>query len=336
MSTTRLQVKTFDQFGNMRRVYNEKFKDGAKSLKAPTGITTDGPYMYIAEGTPDGWEGVQEKVEQLVADLLRVPPWPTISPPRPLQFKNTQVGKFIVDDNRATSTKHEEPDQAKGTADAHVLDVPLQHAHGLAHITDGVEGKPTLYVADTGHHRIIALDPKTMTPRFVFAREGGGEGELRSPRGVAAMGETLVVADAGNYRVCVFSLRGTFQRAIGERPPRPIDRPSFFTNEPHHVSLAEGCIMPGPTPLIVPRGRPQLDAFLCLPADQVIRLPLAIAGTSSCSRTMARVCMFSIQPRVHRLGCSCRRTTSTGTARARSPPCASATGSSTSAQTPSS
>ena len=102
----------------------------------------------------------------------------------------------------------------------------------------------TLYVCDTGNHRVLALDPADMaTVRFSIGHEGSADGELREPRAVVVRDELLVVADSGNYRVCVFTLRGTFRRAIGTRPPRPVDRPSFFSRPPSHVALASGGIL---------------------------------------------------------------------------------------------
>lgn len=115
------QVKVFDQYGTVRRTYNEKFKQGARSLRAPCGIATDGTHMYVAEGTPAGAPGVPDRVE-----------------------------KFDVEDNRAHNTKQEAADKSRGVADRH-SGADLRHPHGLAYLKEGVGGEPTLYVVSGGH-----------------------------------------------------------------------------------------------------------------------------------------------------------------------------------------
>ena len=59
---------------------------------------------------------------------------------------------------------------------------------------------------------------------------------------VAACGDLLAIADAGNHRVCIFTLRGTFLRAIGGKPSKfsKAQTPGQFVKPPGHVALAEG------------------------------------------------------------------------------------------------
>ncbi|MBK6766135.1 MAG: hypothetical protein IPG71_07365 [bacterium] len=62
----------------------------------------------------------------------------------------------------------------------------------------------TLYIADTGHHRLVALDS---TGRVTHeSSQGGSSGELRWPEDVAvgAAGRVFV-ADAGNRRIVEFT-----------------------------------------------------------------------------------------------------------------------------------
>jgi hypothetical protein len=55
-------------------------------------------------------------------------------------------------------------------------------------------GNGLLYIADTGHHRIVVAQPDGKVVDFV---EG-----FKSPQGLCVDGATLYVADTGNHRVC--------------------------------------------------------------------------------------------------------------------------------------
>jgi DNA-binding beta-propeller fold protein YncE len=63
-----------------------------------------------------------------------------------------------------------------------------------------------LFIADTGHHRIVVADPETGEVRNVFGsgrpglRDGPAmEAEFQDPQGLAVDGTTLYVADTGNH-----------------------------------------------------------------------------------------------------------------------------------------
>ena len=90
---------------------------------------------------------------------------------------------------------------------------------------------------------VIALDPKELTLRFHVGRAGDGEGQLRYPVDVAAHGDLLAVADAGEstHRVSIFTLRGTFLRHVGERPSKFSSgaRPGQFIHAPRYVAMSE-------------------------------------------------------------------------------------------------
>lgn len=91
---------------------------------------------------------------------------------------------------------------------------------------------------------VAALDPKELTERFSVGRAGSVESELKRPVAVAAHGDLLAVADAAEdtHRVSIFSLRGTFQRHIGEKPSKFSTgaRPGQFLNPPKFIAMAEG------------------------------------------------------------------------------------------------
>ena len=76
--------------------------------------------------------------------------------------------------------------------------------------------KSMVAVADTGNHRISVWHTNG-TFAFNFGSEGSGEGEFRSPGGVAMYraGWLIAVADTGNHRVQIFWPNGTFYFAFG-------------------------------------------------------------------------------------------------------------------------
>ena len=101
----------------------------------------------------------------------------------------------------------------------------------------------TLYVCDSGNGRVLALNPKELDEvRFEIGRPGDGDGELNEPVSVCASGDHLAIAERGNHRVSVFTLRGTFLRHVGERPSKFSSgaRPGQFVRPPVHVAMAPG------------------------------------------------------------------------------------------------
>jgi hypothetical protein len=115
-------------------------------------------------------------------------------------------------------------------------DLSLHYAHGVClHPTVEMEGSGggsvarTLFVADWGNHRIVALDPDTLAVSFVFGRKGRGPGELMYPRGVASLSEDrLLIADTDNDRLqIVEASSGAFLCQIGgvEQPYAAVGAP---------------------------------------------------------------------------------------------------------------
>lgn len=72
----------------------------------------------------------------------------------------------------------------------------------------------TVYVADTGNHRIAVFAPDG-TYQSSFGSFGSEPGQLNEPWAVAVFGEFLVVADTWNHRLQLFSMGGEFVRVIG-------------------------------------------------------------------------------------------------------------------------
>ena len=71
-----------------------------------------------------------------------------------------------------------------------------------------------MYVADNGNSRVQKL---TISGEYIgqFGGKGSGEGQLSGPRGIAYNGNNhIIVADYGNKCVVVYTLDGTFIKAI--------------------------------------------------------------------------------------------------------------------------
>jgi tripartite motif-containing protein 71 len=85
-----------------------------------------------------------------------------------------------------------------------------------------VDGAGNVVVADCGNHRIVIFTAAGEVVR-AFGREGSGAGELKGPTGVPVDGAgnvvvaDVVVADAGNSRIVIFTAAGEVVRAFGRR-----------------------------------------------------------------------------------------------------------------------
>jgi hypothetical protein len=109
---------------------------------------------------------------------------------------------------------------------------PQPDADGEVYDDRPVACAKTLFVSDKGNHRIVALDASDLSFRFMWGHYGPGDYEFIEPSGIAVHGNRLLVADGGNQRLCVYSLRGEFVRCLGPDGPG-----SFFTHRPTHVAL---------------------------------------------------------------------------------------------------
>ena len=63
-----------------------------------------------------------------------------------------------------------------------------------------------IYVSDIDHHSIFKFDKETLRLIDKVGKKGSGEGDLSSPRGLAAdLFSQIYVADCDNNRVCIYS-----------------------------------------------------------------------------------------------------------------------------------
>ena len=83
-----------------------------------------------------------------------------------------------------------------------------------AHVAVAADG--AVYLLDAGSLRLLRFDPCCCEFAEVpcFGGEGKAPRQLKSPRGIAIIGNDLYVCDAGNNRVQVLSLRNE----LGRRP----------------------------------------------------------------------------------------------------------------------
>src|SRR5690606_24446476 len=74
-----------------------------------------------------------------------------------------------------------------------------------------VGGDGTLYVADTGNHKVKVYNGVTGLYRRSYGSRGSGAGQLNGPRDVAGDSDhstRLFIADTGNDRISVWDLIG--------------------------------------------------------------------------------------------------------------------------------
>jgi DNA-binding beta-propeller fold protein YncE len=74
-----------------------------------------------------------------------------------------------------------------------------------------------IMVSEVGAHRISVFSRGDGARLRRFGSEGSGDGELKFPQGLCFMSEhrRIAVADCGNGRVSVFSVKGEFVRHVG-------------------------------------------------------------------------------------------------------------------------
>lgn len=139
-----------------------------------------------------------------------------------------------------TMYEHDEPADEPAGPPAPYFPGQVMLGQNLAHTAQKV------FVADTRNHRIAAFDASTLVPTCTFGYEGltergaqraakmreqrGGlgpgqyppapkehaPGALKAPRGMAIMGDELVVTDTGNNRLQIFHTNGVFARSVEE------------------------------------------------------------------------------------------------------------------------
>jgi DNA-binding beta-propeller fold protein YncE len=118
----------------------------------------------------------------------------------PMDVAWAKDGTLLVAD-AATGIIHTVP--AAGPVGSLKLERALATPHGIAVAPDG-----TLYVAEMGTHRVVAIGPDGRIRSVAGTGEpGAGEGQLNKPAAVLVHASQLWIADLDNHRIVVVPLR---------------------------------------------------------------------------------------------------------------------------------
>ncbi len=110
----------------------------------------------------------------------------------------------------------------------------LYGPRGIAAAGDG-----TVWVTDTGNHRVVAYDTGLSQPRFV-GRKGSEPGEFDSPVGIATGPDgSVYVCDTGNQRIQVLSPEGAFRRSIAVERWKATDEPHVEVDDDGTIYVSE-------------------------------------------------------------------------------------------------
>ncbi|HEV3344102.1 MAG TPA: thioredoxin-like domain-containing protein [Pirellulales bacterium] len=154
---------------------SQPYEEGYASFAQPSGLTTDGSSLYVADS-----EG---------SSIRAVP------------FKPTQEVKTVI----GTSQLPQARLFTFGDVDGKGSKARLQHCLGVAYL-DG-----QIYVADTYNNKIKVLDPKAKTCRTIAGDGKPGTGDepaqFDEPAGISAADGRLYVADTNNHLIRVVDLK---------------------------------------------------------------------------------------------------------------------------------
>ena len=168
---------------------------GDAAFAQPSGLATDGTYVYVADSEVSGVRRVSLSGEQ-----------------RPQVGRIVGMGLFEFGDRDGTGDR-----------------VRLQHCLGLAY------GDGTLYIADTYNNKIKVCDPSTRAVETLIGTKQPGSSDaipnFYQPGGLSLAGQTLFIADTNNHAVRAYDLEGHSTRTLaieGIDPPEPPpSKPSF-------------------------------------------------------------------------------------------------------------
>ncbi|HQU43339.1 MAG TPA: thioredoxin-like domain-containing protein [Pirellulales bacterium] len=210
---------------------SQPYEEGFASFAQPSGLATDGKWLYVADS-----EG---------------------SSVRAVPFDAAQEVKTVIGTSRLSHARL----FTFGDVDGRGAEVRLQHCLGVAY----AEGQ--LYVADTYNNKIKVIDPKNKTCRTVAGtgKPGTNDGpaQFDEPAGISAADGRLYVADTNNHLIRVVDLKHGNQVSTlsiaGLTPPEPSDDSLV-------ASQAEGDTIKLPLTVLKPEnGKVYLSVELHLP-----------------------------------------------------------------------
>ncbi len=198
-------AESFQQEGGTLSKIFKFFFGGERStpwLVQPVGIAVSGNgIIYVADPGAKGVHRIDER-EKKHAFVMAAKNGDYRSP---VGIACAQNGTVYISDSEAGIVVIADEDlDAKGVIKEHLV-----RPTGMCIVHD------TLYVVDTGKHKVVRFD---LEGKYLgeFGERGVGEGQFNYPVQIVGRDE-LCVVDALNYRVELFSLGGTFQRLFGRQ-----------------------------------------------------------------------------------------------------------------------
>ena len=199
----------------------------------PSGLATDGPDVYVADS-----EGSAVRVVNIKEGIVR-----------------TLAGTHDLPMGRSLF--------AFGDKDGVGDEARLQHCLGVAY--GKVDGRETVFIADTYNNKIKACDVRTGEVTTLAGSKSPGDTDdpalFYQPGGLSLAGATLYVADTNNHAIRAIDVKEKTVKTLeleGLAPPSPPRRPPSFPN-PLVTDL--------PKVEAAPAGELTLDVKLPLPAN---------------------------------------------------------------------
>ncbi len=165
---------------------------GASSFAQPSGLTSDGEYIYVADSEGSSIRGVPfDKTKSVI----------------------TVVGTSNLPRNRLFTF---------GDRDGKKENVLLQHVLGV-HYDAG-----KIYIADTYNNKVKVVDAKTgETHTIAGTRDSGlsdeNKGQFDEPSGITKIGNTLYVADTNNHLIRTINLETNTVGTMTFKGLEPVD-----------------------------------------------------------------------------------------------------------------
>jgi uncharacterized Zn-binding protein involved in type VI secretion len=173
-------------------------------------VTLPEPRPYAARGFVTTPEGVEVSAAALVAPHLPSVMLQELAAGNPVDLAADSQRRLYVLDSSAGTVSRYTAEGVLETSFGSAGSGPDQLASPQA-LDVGPDGRT--YVADTGNDRIQVFAADGSFERTISG-PGTDPGQLLAPRGVALVGDSLLVSDTGNERVQFFSLEPDFVTSL--------------------------------------------------------------------------------------------------------------------------
>ncbi len=202
----------------------QPYETGFSSFAQPSGLTSDGTWLYVADSEGSSIRAVPfdatKEVKTVTGSSMlpggRLFAFGDVDGKQPhVVYAKDEDGSFVRDVN----------------GEMKMEGVQLQHALGVVYN----EGK--IYIADTYNNKVKVTDAKTGETHTIAGTGEPGKDDAAAtfdePAGITIAGDVLYIADTNNHLIRTFDLKtkevGTFEVA-GLTPPNPPtqEKPSAF------------------------------------------------------------------------------------------------------------